>query len=181
MPIADGRAGDNHGAPADRDRPRQAASGHPQASARVRVLHAGRRHRPLVPAQAAQSRQEVPRSEAFDVIFGLLDRIDECREDIVFFADEAGAWQVGVRCEKVLPPWLKVLSATAEPEEFAQRIVGPLKHHSTIMEAPGGLPWRGRSRHGRNDQRSPSLRRQQLLDAVTSDDGSTSCGSVRLR
>jgi hypothetical protein len=29
----------------------------------------------------------------------------------------------------VLPPWLKVLSATAEPQEYAQRIVGLLKHH----------------------------------------------------
>ena len=67
--------------------------------------------------------------QAFDIIFGLLDRIDECREDIIFFADEAGAWQVGVHWEKVLPPWFKVLSATAEPEEYAQRIVGLLKRH----------------------------------------------------
>ena len=67
--------------------------------------------------------------EAFDIIFGLLDRIDECRDDIIFFADEAGAWQVGVDWEKVLPPWFKVLSATAEPEEFAQRIVGLLTQH----------------------------------------------------
>ena len=67
--------------------------------------------------------------QAFDIIFGLLDRIDECREDIIFFADEAGSWQVGVRWEKVLPPWFKVLSATAEPEEYAHRIVGLLKHH----------------------------------------------------
>ena len=29
--------------------------------------------------------------QAFDIIFGLLDRIDECREDIIFFADEAGS------------------------------------------------------------------------------------------
>ncbi len=67
--------------------------------------------------------------QAFGIIFGLLDRIDECREDIIFFADEAGAWQVGVHWEKVLPPWFKVLSASAEPEEYGQRIVGLLKHH----------------------------------------------------
>ena len=66
---------------------------------------------------------------AFDIIFGLLDRIDECRDDIIFFADEAGAWQVGVHWEKVLPPWFKVLSSTAEPEEYVQRIVGLLKRH----------------------------------------------------
>ena len=67
--------------------------------------------------------------QAFDIIFGLLDRIDECREDIIFFADEAGAWQVGVHWENVLPPWFKVLSATAEAEEYAQRIVSLLNHH----------------------------------------------------
>ena len=67
--------------------------------------------------------------QSFDIIFGLLDRIDGGREDIIFFADEAGAWQVGVHWEKVLPPWFKVLSATAQPAEYAQRIVGLLKHH----------------------------------------------------
>jgi hypothetical protein len=67
--------------------------------------------------------------QAFDIIFGLLDRIDECRDDIIFFADEAGAWQVGVDWEKVLPPWFKVLSATAGPEEYARKVVSHLKHH----------------------------------------------------
>jgi hypothetical protein len=67
--------------------------------------------------------------QACDIVFGLLDRIDECREDIIFFADEAGSWQVGVHWEKVLPAWFKVLSATAEPNEYAERIVGLLKHH----------------------------------------------------
>ena len=66
--------------------------------------------------------------QAFDIIFGLLDRIDEGRE-IVFFADEAGAWQAGVYWEKVLPPWFRVLSATAGPEEYGQRIVSLLKRH----------------------------------------------------
>ena len=66
--------------------------------------------------------------QAFDIIFGLLDRVDEGRE-IVFFADEAGAWQVGVHWEKVLPPWFRLLSATAAPDEYGQRIVGLLKHH----------------------------------------------------
>ncbi|MHB8874023.1 MAG: hypothetical protein ACYC8T_10090 [Myxococcaceae bacterium] len=73
--------------------------------------------------------------QAFDIIFGLLDRIDECREDIIFFADEAGSWQAGVHWEKVLPPWFKVLSATAEPEEYAQRIVGLLKQHDDYGSA----------------------------------------------
>ncbi len=77
----------------------------------------------------AKTGDPVEVGEAFDVIFGLLDRIDECRDDIIFFADEAGAWQVGVDWEKVLPPWFRVLSATAEPEEYARRIVDLLKQY----------------------------------------------------
>lgn len=67
--------------------------------------------------------------QAFDIIFGLLDHIDECLDDVIFFADEAGSWQVGVEWDKVLPPWFKVLSATAEPEEYADRITELLEHH----------------------------------------------------
>jgi hypothetical protein len=67
--------------------------------------------------------------EAMDILFGLLSRIDECRDDIIFFADEGGSWQVGVDWARVLPAWFKVLSATAEPEEFAMRITSLLSHH----------------------------------------------------
>jgi hypothetical protein len=64
-----------------------------------------------------------------DILFGLLSRIDDCRDDIVFFADEAGSWQVGVNGERVLPAWFKVLSATTEPEEFVTRITTLLSRH----------------------------------------------------
>ncbi|HOB98627.1 MAG TPA: hypothetical protein PKM43_07765 [Verrucomicrobiota bacterium] len=67
--------------------------------------------------------------EAMDILFGLLDHIDECNDDIVFFADEAGSWQVGVDWARVLPVWFKVLSATAGPEEFAGRITALLSNH----------------------------------------------------
>lgn len=67
--------------------------------------------------------------EAMDILFGLLSRIDECRDDIVFFADEGGSWQVGVDWDRVLPAWFKVLSATAGPEEFAARITTLLSRH----------------------------------------------------
>ena len=43
--------------------------------------------------QVAVARQRI------DIELGLLDRIDEGWE-IIFFADEAGAWQVGVHWEK---------------------------------------------------------------------------------
>jgi hypothetical protein len=67
--------------------------------------------------------------QAFDIIFGLLDHIDECHDDVIFFADEAGSWQVGVDWNKVLPPWFKVLSATAEPDEYAGHIAVLVGNH----------------------------------------------------
>ena len=67
--------------------------------------------------------------EAMDILFGLLNHIDECLDDVVFFADEGGSWQVGVNWAKVLPVWFKVLSATAEPDEYAKRIKDLLSRH----------------------------------------------------
>ena len=66
---------------------------------------------------------------AMDILFGLLDRIDECHDDVIFFADEGGSWQVGVDWARVLPAWFKVLSMTASPEEYAKRITTLLSHH----------------------------------------------------
>jgi hypothetical protein len=67
--------------------------------------------------------------QSMDILFGLLDHIDECLDDVVFFADEAGSWQVGVDWAKVLPAWFRVLSATAEPQEYANRIKDVLDRH----------------------------------------------------
>ena len=67
--------------------------------------------------------------EAMDILFGLLSHIDEGRDDIIFFADEGGSWQVGVDWTNVLPAWFKVLSATANPEEYARRITTLISRH----------------------------------------------------
>jgi hypothetical protein len=64
-----------------------------------------------------------------DILFGLLEHIDKCLDDVIFFADEGGSWQVGVDWPKVLPVWFKALSATAEPEEYAERITALLSCH----------------------------------------------------
>ncbi len=60
--------------------------------------------------------------QAFDIIFGLLDTIDEDPDGVIFFADEAGSWQVGVDWENVLPAWFSCLSETANPDEYARRV-----------------------------------------------------------
>jgi len=58
---------------------------------------------------------------AFEVLFDLLRRIDE-GEEILFFADEGGSWQVGVDWKRVLPAWFKCLSRTTSAEEYARRV-----------------------------------------------------------
>jgi hypothetical protein len=68
-------------------------------------------------------------ASAFDILFGLLDRVDECTDGVVFFADEAGSWQVGVDWDTVLPAWFAVLSATAAPDAFARRVVDRVRQH----------------------------------------------------
>ena len=56
--------------------------------------------------------------EAFDILFGLLDYIDECHDDIIFFADEGGAYER-----------FRLLSATVSPEVYCERITGLLERH----------------------------------------------------
>ena len=77
----------------------------------------------------ASSIDPVEVRQAMDTIFGLLDHIDAGRDDVIFFADEGGSWQVGVQWDKVLPAWFKALSATAPPEEYATRINALLARH----------------------------------------------------
>ena len=67
--------------------------------------------------------------QAMDVLFSLLDYIDKCNDDVIFFADEGGSWQVGVNWEKALPVWFKCLSITTEPKDYAERIADMLSRH----------------------------------------------------
>ena len=67
--------------------------------------------------------------QAFEIVFGLLDHIDECHDDVVSFADEGGSCQMGFDWENVLPVWFNALSATVEPAEYARRIDAVLNRH----------------------------------------------------
>lgn len=80
----------------------------------------------------AHSKKEDPATvcQAFEIVFSLLSEIDEGTDDILFFADEGGSWEVGVDWENVLPAWFKVLSATASPSEYAQGITTVQRHYS---------------------------------------------------
>ena len=70
---------------------------------------------------ASKSHQDEVR-ESFEVLLDLLRHIGEGNDDVVFFADEGGSWQVGVSWEAVLPAYFACLSATAEPDEYAQTV-----------------------------------------------------------
>ncbi len=59
--------------------------------------------------------------EAMDLLFDLLNRIDD-GEDFIFFADEQGSWQVGVEYKKVFPAYFKVLATTADAKEYGDRV-----------------------------------------------------------
>ena len=64
---------------------------------------------------------------------------------------------------RVLPPWFRVLSATAAPEEYAQRITGLLKRHcahdsAKLVSAPARPALRTSGR--------PSPRRRTALRAI---------------
>ncbi len=60
--------------------------------------------------------------EAFELFFRLLQRVDEADDNVVFFADEAGSWQVGVQWRTVLPAYFRCLAETASAEEFSRSV-----------------------------------------------------------
>lgn len=60
--------------------------------------------------------------EAFELLFGLLRHIDEAPDDVIFFADEAGSWQVGVDWRTVFPAYFRCLAETATADEFATTV-----------------------------------------------------------
>ena len=89
-------------------------------------------HQRLMNRCLQETSQENPQQirQAFDLLFNLLDEIDECRDDIIFFADEAGAWQVGVEWDAVLPCYFKVLAAVAQPSDYAEGVIKLVKSHA---------------------------------------------------
>ena len=60
--------------------------------------------------------------EAFELLFALPRRIDECRDDVIFFADEAGSWQVGVDWRSVLPAHFRCLAEVVSADDFARAV-----------------------------------------------------------
>lgn len=72
--------------------------------------------------RAAGKGQRAPVREAFELLFALLRRIDEDPESVVFFADEAGSWQVGVNWREALPAYFRCLGDGASGDDFAREV-----------------------------------------------------------
>jgi len=63
-----------------------------------------------------------PVRDAFELLLALLRRIDEDSDSIVFFADEGGAWQVGVDWSTAFPAYFRCLADGAPGDEFAREV-----------------------------------------------------------
>jgi hypothetical protein len=99
--------------------------------------------------------------EAFEVLFRLLRRIDEAQDDVVFFADEAGSWQVGVNWRMVFPAYFRCLAEMVSPEEFA----------STVDQMIRSFAEYERPLHLRTAQQVASAAQQAALRALDGTDG----------
>lgn len=71
--------------------------------------------------EASRGERHVETRSAFELIFDLLATMDD-GDEIIFFADEAGSWQVGVNWKEVMPAWFRPLAATSTPDEYARLI-----------------------------------------------------------
>ncbi|MGE0490545.1 MAG: hypothetical protein AB7S38_15165 [Vulcanimicrobiota bacterium] len=59
--------------------------------------------------------------QAFDSLFALLRCLDD-GDEIVFFADEGGSWQVCLDWSQVLRAYFACLSQTVEPTSYAKAV-----------------------------------------------------------
>jgi hypothetical protein len=72
--------------------------------------------------RAVEKGPRAPLREAFDLLFALLRRIDTDPDSVVFFADEAGSWQVGVDWRTALAAYFRCLAGETPAEEYAREV-----------------------------------------------------------
>ena len=65
--------------------------------------------------------------EAFELLFGLLEKVDE-GEEIVFWADEGGSYEVTPGWRDVLPGYFRALSPGLSPSEYVTRVLNALEY-----------------------------------------------------
>lgn len=67
--------------------------------------------------RAAPSESHTVRCLAFERLFDLLRRLDEGSDDVLFFGDEGGSYEIGVDWRTVLPAYFRCLATTSTPEQ----------------------------------------------------------------
>ncbi|WP_372527235.1 hypothetical protein [Piscinibacter sp.] len=95
--------------------------------------------------------------EAFELLLGLLRHIDECHDDVIFFADEGSSWNVGVHWRTAFPAYFRCLADTATAEEFAR----------TVDQAIMDFAAHDRSHYLSEAWRTASAAQQASLGALT--------------
>jgi len=76
---------------------------------------------------AVDSGQYEVARQAFELLFGLLRHIDEGHDDVIFFADEGGYWQLGVDWRSVFAAYSRCLAETATAADFATTVDHPIE------------------------------------------------------
>lgn len=95
--------------------------------------------------RAEQNGELETAAEGLGLLIDLMREIDQCRDDILFFADEAGSWQVGVLWDRVLPALFWSLSPTTEAYEWAETVFDALNNYiSARVDSTLSLPRAGR-------------------------------------
>ena len=61
---------------------------------------------------------------AIKKLLDLMRRIDGTAEEVVFFTDEAGLWQLGVKWSTLLPVYFRCLGEALSLNDYATRIEG---------------------------------------------------------
>lgn len=92
---------------------------------------------------ASRTNRNAETRAAFELIFDLLVTMDDGGDESIFFADEAGSWQVGVNWRKVMPAWFRPLAATSTPDEYAGSVHAMISYFAHY-EADQLMPAAGR-------------------------------------
>jgi len=110
--------------------------------------------------RAAAEGPLAPVREAFELLVALLRRIDEDPDSVVFFADEAGSWQVGVDWREALPAYFQCLAEGTAAEAFAREVDGAISDFADY-ERPRHL---AAARRVANAEQKAALRRLPKRD-----------------
>jgi hypothetical protein len=100
---------------------------------------------------------------SLEILFALHLYIDECNDDVVFFADEAGAWQIGVDWRTVLPAWFRCLAKTEEPAEYARLVrkaINEFDSHARVQHLAAARQAGGPTQRRALASRRPTPRRR---------------------